>query len=133
LREKAVRGIRGAITVEQNHGHEIVSATRELLGALAKANDVAIPDICSVIFSVTNDLNAQFPAVAARELGWLYTPLLCTNEIPVPGSLPKCIRVLLHVNTTKRQDEIVHVYLREAKKLRPDLGLPQEDRYYNSS
>ncbi|MEW6358835.1 MAG: chorismate mutase [Planctomycetota bacterium] len=131
--EKTVRGIRGATTVQRNDAGEIVAATRELLEALTKANDITVPDICSAIFSVTTDLNAQFPAVAAREIGWLYTPLLCTNEIPVPGSLKKCIRVLLHVNTRKKQDEVIHIYLRDAKKLRPDLGSPKQDIYYNSS
>lgn len=78
-------------------------------------------DIISIIFTVTNDLNAAFPAVAARNLGWTSIALMCTNEIDVPGSLKKCIRVLLHVNTDKKNDEIKHIYLNNAKVLRPDL------------
>jgi len=128
-----VRGIRGAITVEENRADEIVSATKELLEKLREANGFKIGDVCTALFSVTGDLDAQFPAVAARELGWMFTPLLCTNEVPVPGSLEKCIRVLLQVNTNRSQDEMAHVYLREAKKLRPDLGHPTEDQYYKSS
>jgi len=132
MAESAVRGVRGAITVEANDADQIVEATFELLSQLADANDIKVDDVCSIIFSVTKDLDAQFPAVAARRLGWLYTPLLCTNEIPVPGSLDKCVRILMHVNTTKRQEEIKHLYLREAKQLRPDLGSPKENQYYNS-
>ena len=133
MAEKAVRGIRGAITVRENSPDEIVAATKELLQGLMEANNFKIEDICSAIFSATTDLNAQFPAVAARQIGWLFTPLLCTNEIPVPGSLQKCIRVLLHVNSTMTQEEIIHLYLGEAKSLRPDLGHPAEDQYYKSS
>ena len=106
-----VRGIRGATTVEENTREGIVSRTREMLQAVIRRNDINVEDVVSVIFSVTDDLNAEFPAVAARELGWIYTPLMCTREIPVPGSLKNCVRVLLHVNTEKRQHEIIHVYL----------------------
>ncbi len=127
-----VRGIRGATTVEENTREGIVSRTREMLQAVIRRNDINVEDVVSVIFSVTDDLNAEFPAVAARELGWIYTPLMCTREIPVPGSLKNCVRVLLHVNTEKRQHEIIHVYLYGAEKLRPDLNTKVSDRYYTS-
>ncbi|OHD64649.1 MAG: chorismate mutase [Spirochaetes bacterium RBG_13_51_14] len=127
-----VRGIRGATTADSNTKSEIAAKTRELLETLVAQNGVRIEDIASAIFSVTDDLNAEFPAVAARELGWLYTPLFCTLEIPVPGSLRSCIRVLLHVNTERRQDEMKHVYLYGAERLRPDLDSKSVDRFYTS-
>jgi chorismate mutase len=114
----SVRGIRGAITVTSNSSPEIIAATKELLSRMVAENSVEVEDIASIIFSVTRDLNAEFPAVAARELGWEDAPLLCTFEIDVPGSLAKCIRVLLHVNCEKKQAEIKHIYLKEASKLR---------------
>ncbi|MFA4844516.1 MAG: chorismate mutase [Candidatus Margulisiibacteriota bacterium] len=114
----AVRGIRGAITVPRNDKGEIISATRELLQALVVENGLEVAEIASALFSTTRDLNAEFPAVAAREIGWHDTPLLCGNEIDVPGSLPLCVRVLLHVNTDRPQTAMRHVYLREAKNLR---------------
>src|SRR5512137_1889574 len=114
----AVRGIRGATTAESNTKNEIVAKAKELLERMVKLNDVRMEDIASAIFSVTDDLNAEFPAVAARQLGWIYTPLFCSVEISVPGSLKSCIRVLLHVNSDRRQDEMVHVYLYGARKLR---------------
>ncbi len=113
-----VRGIRGAITVKENRKTDILSATRELLTEIVKNNQIDISEIASIIFSVTRDLNAEFPAAAAREIGWKDTPLLCTREIDVPKSLPRCIRVLLLVNSDKAQKEMKHVYLREAVKLR---------------
>ena len=113
-----VRGIRGATTVPSNKKEEIIAATKELLSEIAKRNRIRVEDIASVIFSVTEDLNAEFPAVAARELGWNETPLLCTREIDVPGSLPKCVRILLHVNMDKKQKEAEHIYLRGAVSLR---------------
>ena len=128
----AVRGVRGATTVQGNTREEIVSKTGELLAVLLGKNGIRVEDIASAVFSVTDDIDAEFPAVAARKLGWLYTPLLCTREIPVPGSLKSCVRVLLHVNSEKPQDRMVHVYLYEAKKLRPDLGVGDKDRYYTS-
>lgn len=128
----AVRGIRGAVTVEENMKDEILNKTAELLQAIIEKNSLDVEDIISAMFSVTDDVNADFPAVAARKLGWIYTPLMCTREIPVPGSLQSCIRVLLHVNTERRQDEIVHVYLYDAKKLRPDLDAENSDKYYTS-
>ena len=114
----SVRGIRGAITVPANDKGEIISATKELLQALIIKNNLDVAEIASAFFSTTRDLNAEFPAVAAREIGWHDTPLLCGNEIDVPGSLPLCIRVLLHVNTDQPQTAIHHVYLRAAKNLR---------------
>jgi len=114
----ALRGIRGATTVAENSREEIVSATRELLSAIQKENDIKIEEVASVLFSSTPGLDAEFPAVAARELGWNGTPLMCMQEIDVSGSLTNCIRVLLHINTDKQQGEMKHVYLREAKTLR---------------
>lgn len=117
------RGIRGATTVEQNTREEILSATTELLQLLIRQNDLHTEDIASAIFSLTEDLDAEFPAVAARMLGWIDVPLMCTREIPVPGSLGKCIRVMLHVNTTRSLAEIQHVYLRGAVNLRPTFAV----------
>lgn len=118
------RGIRGAITVERNSAGEIVTATRELLEAIIRENELDPEDITSAFFTVTQDLNAEFPASAAREMGWKYVPLLCATEIDVPGRLEKCIRILVHVNTSKPQRDLKHIYLKEAVKLRLDL-LPQ--------
>lgn len=122
----AVRGIRGAITVTADEPAEILAATRELLEELIRANQIEhFEDIVSAIFTTTADLTSTFPAEAARLLGMKLVPLLCACEIPVPGSMPRCIRVLLHVNTDKPQSDIVHVYLRDAKKLRPDVQSAQ--------
>ena len=115
------RGIRGATTVDKNNKESIITASKELLGQIIKANNVNIDDIATVWFTTSNDLDAEFPAVAARGLGWSRTAMLCGHEMNVPGSLPRCIRVLMLVNTDKRNDELVHVYLHEAEKLRPDL------------
>ena len=117
------RGVRGATTVDANSSEAILSATRELLEALVAANDLQPMDLASAIFTVTPDLNAVFPARAARDLGWTEVALLCAHEIGVPGGLAGCIRVLLHWNTERTASEVRHVYLRGAKKLRPDLGL----------
>ena len=114
------RGVRGAITVDSNEAGAVLAATRELLERMVEANGIRVDEIASVIFSTTPDLDAEFPARAARELGWLDTAFLCTHEMQVPGGLPRCIRVLLHWNTTRRPEEIRHVYLREARRLRPD-------------
>jgi chorismate mutase len=119
------RGIRGATTAAANTRESILEATRDMLARLIEANDLRPDDIASAIFSTTPDLNAEFPAVAARELGWLDTALFCTHEMAVPGSLPRCIRVLIHWNTTRRADEIVHVYIREASTLRPERAALQ--------
>lgn len=114
------RGIRGATTCDENTRESILEATRELLQRIIAANGLQAEDISSAIFSTTHDLTAEFPAVAARELGWLDTALLCTHEMAVPGSLQRCIRVLINWNTTRRADEIIHVYIRGARTLRPD-------------
>ena len=122
------RGVRGATTVTANAREEILAGARQLLALMIHLNGIDPADVCSVIFSATVDLNAEFPALAARQLGWIDVPLLCTNEMQVPGSLPRCIRILIHWNTDKRQDQIRHVYIQEAKKLRPDLSeLPPVD------
>lgn len=115
-----VRGIRGATTVEANEAEEILSATRELLEEICRQNDLNPAEVASVFFTVTSDLDATFPAEAARQMGWILVPMLCAREIPVPGRLGMCIRVLIHVNTDKSQEEIRHVYLRRAVALRPD-------------
>ena len=115
------QGIRGATTVEANTREAILAATTELLTEMVRANDVRTEDVASVIFTTSPDLNAEFPAVAARTLGWTHVALLCAHEMNVPGSLPMCLRILLHVNTARGPDEIVHVYLRGAQVLRPDI------------
>ncbi len=120
------RGIRGATTVETDSVAAILAATRELLTRIVKANDVAIEDVVSAFFTVTPDLTAAFPARAARELGWQHVALLNAQEIPVPGSLPRCVRVLIHWNTETPQTEVHHVYLRGAASLRPDLKEKRE-------
>lgn len=112
------RGIRGATTVECNDREEILAATTELLQLLIERNDLHSEDVASAIFTVTDDLDITFPAVAARALGWTEVALLCTREIPVPGSLKKCIRILLHVNTNRSAFEMEHVYIRGAVDLR---------------
>ena len=115
------RGVRGATTVDADSAAEILAATRELLTRLIEANRFLPEDIAGTIFTVTPDLTAAFPAKAARELGWQHVPLLDAQEIPVPGSLPRCVRVLILWNTERLQTEIHHVYLRGAASLRPDL------------
>ncbi len=118
----AVRGIRGATTVEQNVAAEILAATSELLRELLSANGISsYEEIVSAIFTTTVDVTAVFPAEAARSLGMSQVPLLCASEIAVAGSMPRCIRILLHVNTDQPQSVMKHVYLREAKRLRPDM------------
>ncbi len=118
-----VRGIRGAITVEENSETAILAATQDLLKELVNRNSgLATEDIASAWFTVTHDLDSAFPAKAARQIGWDLVPMMCSREIPVPGSLPLCVRVLIHWNTEKQQDEINHVYLKNAVRLRPDLS-----------
>ena len=120
------RGIRGAITVTEDDPYLIVQATRDLLEAIVKENaDMKPEDIGSAIFTVTDDLAATFPAQAARQMGWSMVPMMCAREIPVPNSLPRAIRVLVHWNTETPQSQIKHVYLRDAVKLRPDLVAAQ--------
>ncbi len=118
-----VRGIRGAICVDEDTPDQILNATRELLMAIRQANPtLEVSDIASIWFTLTGDLRSEFPAKAARQLGWAEPALMCASEIPVPGSLPQCIRVLLHWNTDLPQSQIQHIYLGEAAKLRPDLA-----------
>lgn len=113
------RGIRGAITVSSNNKKSILAAARKLLTNMTKANKIEIKDIAAIFFTTTPDLNAEFPAAATRELGWPSNlALLCGHEINVPNTLPRCLRVLMLVNTEKEPEEIIHVYLGEAKKLK---------------
>ena len=116
-----VRGVRGATTIPKDTPEEIIQATQSMLTLLMEKNDFAVEDVASAIFTVTPDVNSAFPAQAARLMGWTQVPLMCSLEIPVPGALPRCIRVLLHINTGKPQQEIKHIYLREAASLRQDL------------
>jgi prephenate dehydrogenase len=116
------RGLRGATTAVDNSTEAILAATRELLERLMARNALAVEDIASAFFTVTDDLDAAYPALAARELGWTEVALLCAREIPVPGSVARCIRVLLHINTKKGQGDLRHVYLREAVSLRPGFA-----------
>ncbi len=115
------RGVRGATTADANDREEILTATRQLVALMVRQNGIDSKDIASAIFTTTSDLDAEFPALAARQLGWIDVPLLCTHEIAVPGSLPMCIRVLINWNTEKLQTQINHVYVKEAARLRPDL------------
>lgn len=118
-----VRGIRGATTVTANTREAIVEATEELLRQIIEANEIDKDDVASAIFTTTPDLTAEFPAVVARHVfGWHDVALTCAHEMAVPGSLPMCLRILLHVNTEKAQHEVQHIYARGAKVLRPDLA-----------
>ncbi|HEY0798292.1 MAG TPA: chorismate mutase [Candidatus Baltobacteraceae bacterium] len=117
----AVRGIRGATSVERDESTLILDATEELLREIVRSNALDIEDIASALFTVTPDLTANFPAAAARRMGWTLVPMLNFMEIGVPDGLPRCIRVLVHVNTTLKQREMIHVYLHAARNLRPDL------------
>jgi chorismate mutase len=122
----AIRGVRGAITVAADEPELILQATRELLESILEENEGMKPeDVGSALFTVTDDLASTFPAQAARQMGWGLVPMLCAREIPVPGSLPRVIRVLVHWNTELSQDKVIHVYLRDAVKLRPDLVAAQ--------
>ena len=115
-----VRGVRGATTVQENTREAILKATREMLQKLVEANDIRAEDVASAFFSTTRDLNADYPALAARQLGWTDTALMCMHEMDVPHGLPRCVRVMVHWNTDKRTDQIVHVYINGAEALRPD-------------
>ena len=121
-----VRGIRGATTAEEDRPELVLEATRELLRAMLEANAIdSFEPIAAIFFTTTHDLVSTFPAEAARELGMHRVPLICNTEIPVPNRVGRAVRVMLQLNTTKSQDEIVHVYLRGAKGLRPDLNSAQ--------
>lgn len=117
-----VRGIRGATTVRDNTATAIFEATQELMREIVLQNDIDIDNVASVFLTMTQDLNADFPAKAVRSLpGWQWVPLMCAPELNVPTAMKRCIRVLIHTNTTKSQQDLIHVYLREAVALRPDV------------
>jgi chorismate mutase len=120
--ERKMRAVRGATTVERDDAALVVSATRELLAALVERNAIADDQVISAIFTVTPDITSEFPARAARDLGWVEVPLLCAMEIPTTRGLTHCIRVLLHIETELPRSALRHVYLRRAKELRPDLS-----------
>lgn len=121
------RGIRGATTAAANTAEDILEATQEMVDVLIGLNDLQSEDIASAIFTTSPDLNAMFPASAARMFGWTEVPMVCMHEMAVPGSLQKCIRVLVHVNTTKGTSDIRHVYLKGAKNLRPEWGISDDE------
>ena len=116
------RAVRGAVGVEANNSEAILAATRDLLEQIVAENGICADELVSVVFTATPDLTAAFPARAARDMGWDDVPLMCMQEMAVPGGLVGCIRVLVHWNTDKSQSEIAHVYLRGAQALRPDLA-----------
>jgi chorismate mutase len=117
-----VRGIRGAIDVARNDKKEVLAQSRELLAALVRSNRIRPADVAAAIFSMTPDLDAEFPAIAARELGWTEVPLMCCRELGVPGAMKRVIRVLLLVNTRIPASKIRHQYLGATPRLRPDLN-----------
>jgi chorismate mutase len=119
--QRHVRAVRGATTVEADAPERIRGATRELLAEILARNELDSRDVVSALFTMTEDLSSEFPARAARELGWHDVPLLCMRELAVAEALPRCIRVLLHVETERQRDQIRHVYLAGARALRPDL------------
>ena len=130
MRRRRVHAIRGATSVATDDADALVAATRELLERIVARNRVLVDDVVSVIFTLTPDLSSAFPARAAREMGWTGTPLLCMREIDVPGALPRCIRVLMHVEFAVPRARVAHVYLRDAVALRPELaadGLPHPE------
>ena len=120
------RGVRGATTIQEDTSEEILRATRELLAFMIRLNDIEPGDVASVIFTTTQDVVSQYPATAARQLGWMDVPLLCGHEMGIPDGLPNCIRVLIHWNTDTPQKDIQHVYLNGAQVLRPDKRLASE-------
>jgi chorismate mutase len=121
------RGVRGATTVEEDNREAILSATRELLTQMIEANHIQADDVASAIFTTTADLTSEYPALAARQLGWHDVALLCAQEINVPNSINQCIRILLHWNTEKPASEISHIYIRDAVRLRPDRAVQNEN------
>lgn len=117
-----MRGIRGAITVSEDHPDEILKETRKLVLEMAEQNQIDPEFVASVVISTTTDISSAFPAKAVRTIeNWTFVPVMCTHEMDVPGSMPLCIRVMMHVNTTVGQKDIHHVYMNDAVKLRPDL------------
>jgi chorismate mutase len=121
-----VRGIRGATTVESNTREDILAASRELLDEIVRQNEINPDHVASILFSTTADLSAEFPAVAAREAGYTQVALECLTEMNVPGSLARCLRILMHVNTDRGLSEIKHIYLHGARVLRRDLVAEEE-------
>jgi len=122
------RGVRGATTADSNTPEDILKATRELLALLIRQNEIEQEEVASVIFTTTGDLDTEFPALAARQLGWFDAALMCFHELDVPGSLRRCIRILIHWNTDTPAHDIVHVYVKGAANLRPDRSsLPPVD------
>lgn len=117
----SVRALRGATTVDHDDPGEITERVQELLTEVMARNGLQLDDVISVIFTATTDLVSVFPATAARGIGFGAVPLLCASEIPVPGAKPRCLRVLLHVQSERAQAELHHVYLRDARDLRDDL------------
>ena len=120
------RGVRGATTVEEDTPEEVLRATRELLAMMIRLNDIQSSNVASAMFTTTRDVVSQYPALAARQLGWMDVPLLCGHEMEVPNSVPLCVRILIHWNTDTPQSEIHHIYLNEAQILRPDKSLATE-------
>lgn len=117
-----MRGIRGATTTVVDEKDMVVSVTKELLQEMIDKNNLQPDDVCSVFISTTKDVTSVFPASALRTIeGWKFVPIMCFAEIDVAGALEKCIRVMIHANTSRSQEEIEHIYLNEAVKLRPDL------------
>lgn len=123
----AVRGIRGANTVIDNTPTAVLEATRTLLEVMIRENELREEDVVSIFFTLSPDLNAEFPAVAARKMGWTRVPYLCASEINVPGGLTRCLRILMHVQTSRSLDQIRHIYLGETAALRPDLINKNQD------
>jgi chorismate mutase len=117
-----VRAIRGAVQVEANERSAILDGTTELVGEVMARNDLTTDDVISVLFTATPDLTAEFPALAARKLGFHEVPLICANEIPVPGAMPRVVRLMAHVETSRSRSDIQHVYLRGAAALRLDIA-----------
>lgn len=120
------RGIRGATTAAANTAEDILEATEELVRVLIHFNEIEPDDIASATFTTTPDLTAWFPALAARNFGWTEVPMMCAHEMAVPGSLQRAVRVLVHVNTTRTASEMRHIYLKGARALRPEWGIPDE-------
>jgi chorismate mutase len=125
-RQIVCRAVRGATTATANTAEDILEATSEMMQALIALNELRSEDVVSAIFTTTPDLTATFPALAAREIGWLEVPLLCSHEMAVPGALQRCVRVLLHINTAKSPSEIKHVYLKGSRQLRPEWAYSEE-------
>jgi chorismate mutase len=118
----AVRAVRGAVQVERNDRDEILAGTTELVSEVMTRNQLSTDDVISVLFTATTDLTAEFPALAARKLGFGEVPLLCASEIDVPGALPRVVRLMMHVDIDKARSDIQHVYLRGAAALRVDIA-----------